>query len=779
MKSKLSNTFSLLRLFIIAVLAVLCSSCDKTETTDSTGFILYYLGVTDIGPSMSYTLKAPAYKGSTPYDFTITKITLNEETFSNEDNFVINAETGEITIQNTNAMTSGMYSISVGCYSNGKFFDFKDVVQVNMLLAVPEGVTVEPAVVLVNQDEDNWWEASAQITTDADKHVSITGYAIVQDESKPYLSYFDINNDGKITIKADAKDKLVAGENYILSFKLTTLAGNHMYADAVTFKVVSKPRSLIYPQNEDLTEFNMAYESKIPTVIGATEGLKFSIKSITPETTAFSIDEATGKISLPADNQLPVSDTPYVFNITVSNIYGSNNFDAVYSVQVVAFIEEINPTKFYYNDINPLYQQGGSVDSYLPADFEGGIPTFKFDESNSDEIKEQITQGYISINEKNGAISISKEHTLSVKEHSIQVRVSNRKNEEGIVKPLKVNVIANPNNFTYVSWGTNVEKIINDGYTVREIKGDFAVIQEQEKQYRNVIRYPNRGSIPSFSLGVLGSDIPIGSNITYDISNEKFPVATKFKTASISSDGTISIVSASDAFGSSYDGGVLTVKVTVSGNAAGAPAVTKKIPIFFTTPKNLTSNPDYRGLLFLDPSVIRVNPHKGGKYSFKAHLVSYGNGAIKSLYDIDKLILDYRANFSYLNLGNNATHNSGTIDEGGFLSQVWKSCGFSSTNNAPISYINTSISKENKVAYINLENKTYDTNSKTLTGEIVINPDKWKGEDGKYANGVFLGEIRYQINGQTDKIDDTSEKAPLGIAGSSYPLYIWFDESFE
>ena len=35
-----------------------------------------------------------------------------------------------------------------GCYSNGKFFDFKDAVQVNMLLAVPEGVTVEPAEVL-------------------------------------------------------------------------------------------------------------------------------------------------------------------------------------------------------------------------------------------------------------------------------------------------------------------------------------------------------------------------------------------------------------------------------------------------------------------------------------------------------------------------------------------------------------------------------------------------------------------------------------------------------
>ena len=52
----------MLRFFIVAALTVFCVSCDKTETTDSTGFILHYLGVTDIGPGMSYTLQAPTYK---------------------------------------------------------------------------------------------------------------------------------------------------------------------------------------------------------------------------------------------------------------------------------------------------------------------------------------------------------------------------------------------------------------------------------------------------------------------------------------------------------------------------------------------------------------------------------------------------------------------------------------------------------------------------------------------------------------------------------------------
>ena len=42
----------------------------------SNGFALYYLGMTDIGPSMSGIISEPSYKGSVPSDFTITGITL-------------------------------------------------------------------------------------------------------------------------------------------------------------------------------------------------------------------------------------------------------------------------------------------------------------------------------------------------------------------------------------------------------------------------------------------------------------------------------------------------------------------------------------------------------------------------------------------------------------------------------------------------------------------------------------------------------------------------------
>lgn len=40
----------------IATLSAIGISCEDTETTNTIGFAVYYYGVTDIGPSMSYTV---------------------------------------------------------------------------------------------------------------------------------------------------------------------------------------------------------------------------------------------------------------------------------------------------------------------------------------------------------------------------------------------------------------------------------------------------------------------------------------------------------------------------------------------------------------------------------------------------------------------------------------------------------------------------------------------------------------------------------------------------
>ena len=133
--------------------------------------------------------------------------------------------------------------------------------------------------------------------------------------------------------------------------------------------------------------------------------------------------------------------------------------------------------------------------------FIGGAATFEFDSSNSDEIKALIEKEIITINSGDGSISITKDHTLSIGEHNIQVKVSNRKNKEGVVKPLTITVYKNPNSMDdthFVSWGTNVETPYEIG-----VKQDFTPKKESTSLYRNIIRFPNRGNITSELLSLI------------------------------------------------------------------------------------------------------------------------------------------------------------------------------------------------------------------------------------------------------------------------------------
>lgn len=794
MKSKLFSTFSMLRVIMVAALTVFCVSCDKTETTDSTGFILHYLGVTDIGPSMSYTLKAPTYKGSAPYDFTITNVTLNDETYNNEDNFVINAETGEITIQNTETMSAGLYNISVGCYSNGNFYNFKDAVQVNMLLAVPEGVTVEPAEVLVNQDEENWVEASAQVTTEKDKHVSITNYAIAQDESKPYLEYFSINNEGKITIKSGTTEQqLIAGESYTLSLKLTTKAGEHMYTDAVTFKVVAKPRNLFYidlDKQPDLFEAAMEGKSIIPTIEGAKEELKFSIKSITPEASAFCIDETTGQISLPEGHTLPVSSTiTYVFTITASNAYGSTDFEDIYSAQITDYIAPIDPETFNY-DSSKLYQLGGELNVSPKEGLIGGVPTFSFaqDENHDEEIIAHAQQKLLTVDSGNGTVHIANTHTLSAGTHEIKIRISNKKNEEGFVRSLTVTVLENPNYFTYVDWGTNIEnELIVDETQTTPI--NTTIQRTVNKSYMNQFRFIRNKNIPT-SIIVQDTDLKSngGSKLSYRIDTKFGGEKDKFTGTGISpTDGTITM--GENALGNSFEGGILLIEVTA--NHIEAPSFSRKIPVFFNAPKTDTKPAIKDGseianvsqTMICTPFVVKVNPKTGECSSFKTQIIgavapsSSNDAYCTAIYEMptDKFVWDYYGPYSYCNFDDNPTHlSSKKLDNSSksteMLYQVWDNCNtVTKTNRTPMRYYND----QGKADITDTSKKAGYLDAKSP--QIVIIPEKWKGADGKYAYGAMLAQIKYNIKNNTTELVGKNNT----VSNPVFPLIIWFDETYE
>lgn len=726
MKSKLSSTFNKLRIIMVAALTVFCVSCDKTETTDTTGFILHYLGITDIGPSMSYTLKAPAYKGSTPYDFTITKITLDNESFSNNDNFVINSETGEITVQNTDEMKPGLYNISVGCYSNGKFFDFKDAVQVNMLLAVPEGVSVEPAEVLVKMEDENWWEASAKVTTDAEKHVSIIKYEFAEDESREYRKYFTIEN-GIITFNPDQKDNIVPGEKYVLSLKLTTKAGEHLYPDAVTFKVISKPYNLQYKPKEVKVEKNTAHESQLPTIQGS-EGMNYSIKSISPEATGFTIDEKTGKISI-AENSLSTIGAIYNINVMVSNEYGSAEFPEAYTVTVVDFINPIDPTTFSY--VVPETYEEMEYTIPVAGGLIGDEVIYNFADNNSEAIKEQIEKGRMSIDIESGKIFIAKKNTLAPGDYTVSVKASNVKSE--VTTSFTLTIKANPNKFTFY-YGNNLGLSPAENYANQyevDYDGTFSELKALNLTPTTTLNGKNAKWELVVKKVLGGKDQLLETTInentgTIDFSNAKLQ----------SADVCV---------------GMLVVKATV-GDGPLAYSVTA--PVFVRSSKKASEN-----LIKYTPFVIQMNPKTGGRSAIPTTVAS------------NNLIMDFRTNFNFFEVNTTTANGVQPATAGSIMNDLW--VNFYKTTGANSGNVNTGAKKP--MSSLDTSNGFDNTKNLDMTlgyfdqtdRSIVINPDMWKSATGEYANGVLIPQVAVSTDGS---VPDKTRIIPIAI---------WFDENFE
>ena len=136
---------------------------------------------------MSYTVNPPTYVGGTPSEFNITNITLNGEVCSSE-SFIIDPNKGSIEITNTENLAVGLYSISIGCKSNGSYHEFKDAIAINMMAPVPDGIKVEPNYIKVNFQEVGESKATAQVTTEGE-HVSIRTFAIAKGPNSDFLKY--------------------------------------------------------------------------------------------------------------------------------------------------------------------------------------------------------------------------------------------------------------------------------------------------------------------------------------------------------------------------------------------------------------------------------------------------------------------------------------------------------------------------------------------------------------------------------------------------------------
>lgn len=759
MKPKLQS----ITLKTLAILLIICammnSACSETETTDSTKFVIYYSGMTDIGPSMVGQISKLTYKGNTPSDFAITQITHEGESYAGSC-FEIDTNTGAISINSTKDMATGLYKISVSCISSGQYYEFKDAVEVNFLKAVPDGITVTPNKLQIKysdiSSESTTELATAQVTTAGD-HISIRNYEIINirrgEEIITAKDWFEISKSGKISI-AKGNENIEAGI-YILDLKLVTAVNDAkeneegIFENAIEINIISAPQALKYnPDNDVMEEETITAtsypKSSIPTLKGSQEDVVYSISEVSSvgivsgEENAiekFSIDPVTGAISVAEGHGFKANQS-YAVTVNVANKYCPDgiNFDAAFTLKVAEYIEPISG--FEYGNIS--FTQGTSFQNSIKESFKGGLP-ITFELINlPDELK-----GQLSIDQE-GTVYAPKGNTIPVLgnsdsyDYTVQVQAYNSKNiNQPIITSFTLTVKKNKNFFTFIHCGNN----LGEGGTALE-----------GKEYQNQFRFYNQSEMTSQTFEIKTDADP---NVKISYKFDKYP---NMKTGGKLSNGRLQITGWTDNYS-----GVFTITAT-AGEGEEAISVTAPIFVQFCTPVNGVQ-------IEYTPLVLHVNPRYGGTSSVPK---------ITGVTDYGKFILDYKRTFVYVNFGGKRTESDGSEHETGrldkdentsegskFLVHLWQQCNNSGkSQNYPMSYYENNKAKNDfskTLGFVNngIENKYV----------VTIRPGMWN--DKGWASGFFRGEMIFELDGNTEFPNNTNANNKI------LPFMIWLDPSYE
>lgn len=748
---------------ILAVvsLSLLNISCSDTETTDSTNFVIYYTGMTDIGPSMVGTISQPTYKGNTPSDFAISSITLNGEPYSG-DCFEIDSETGKISVQNTKNASTGRYSISISCVSGGKTYNFPDIVVVKLLAAAPEGVVVTPNllkadygdIIDINSIADM---PTAMVTTEGE-HISITSYKIgavelvtneegasapsYQPLDEEYNKCFTISTEGEISIAQGEISEKLEPATYSISLILGTKVEETMLERAVTVQVTSKPLELIYSNNygkieEKTNEDPTTFKSVIPSFKGSTDGLTFSIYSVSPSTDKIKINEKNGQIYVEDGHGFKKGEI-YTISVCARNMYNTEEevgkiFNDIYTLETVDFIKPI--TKFSYTeDGNNKIKKVELARYTIVPEIEGDEVLYKF--SN---VPDELKNSGVTFNENDGSISAIKGNKVAKGTYTFSVTAENTKGPRTIEVTLEI--IDNPNKFTYIHYGNNL------GVNGTELEGD--IYQNQFRYYSNTLK--STAFTPTTDYKGNNTDLKWSTKVIKQID-----VAANYPQA----DGTLR-------FKNWRAGQCGALIVTATAGEDPDTQVSVSVPVFvFMLDATVAYQIEYT------PFVFHVNPRIGG--ISKTPKIST-KGSELTVEEYSKFFLDYRRTFIYYNFGGKRA--DGTLHEDGrpdaepgsaFMQNLWNNCKAPNfTSRLPLSYFDGKYeqAKPNWSTNLGYVDNSDDRNKRY---SVNIMANKWN-DDG-WANGFLFGNMTYTTDGVLTKLDKGTE---------IMPIVIWFDENYE
>lgn len=741
-----------LAILMLVLMAVSTTSCKDTETVDTSGFQLHYTSMTDIAPSMSgYVIANPSYKGLPPSDFAITRITFGEEGEAyTGDSFQIDASSGSIEILNTDNLSVGVYRISVSCVSGGTTYSFPDIVEVNFLKPVPDGIVVEPNLLTADYNDilDANSEAempTAQVTTDnSAEHITITGYAIsnvrrgdvIYDNTANPL--FAISETGEISIVKGhdeaTETNLVPGV-YTIDLKLNTRAADAnselgIYTDALQVNVISAPRGLSYADGyveagDGTSEHPMrGFTSEAPVLRGSAEGANYAIVAVKRNgvedesaMAKFSIDAATGIITIGDDHGFVIDDV-YTVDVSVTNAYSAEGEvyvgeDAL-TITVVDWVSA--PISLSYGNVSAQRL----IEFTASPEYEGGTTALVYSFDNLDE----SLADYLSIDSETGVISAAQMHEITPGDYTVVVKASNFVGE--ITGTMNLHVDEHPCYFTYIRYGNNL--------------GLDETTEASQFRFHSLSEIQSMGTIaPKTDFNPDG-----GATLTW--SSE-----AKFQSAGISIDRNT---------------GVLTLGTTEANFAREMPIIfvtatatlddfsySHVVPVFFHYAKEVNGI-----TLEYTPFVFRTSPRLGGRSS-----VPVLGGA-----DASNFLIDYRRSPQYWNLNGERSdgtpHESGAIADNQLLTNLWTTYGAGTGSKDPMGFFRgTDIDRSNlsrKLGYVD------NTSGSSNKYSVVVNPNLWN-DDG-WADGVFMMTMTFTVDGNINNVNGGTEIRPIAI---------WLDKS--
>ncbi len=704
--------------------AVIAASCTP-ELTDTGAFALYYPGITDIGPSTNMDL-SPSWHGGTPQDFEIYKVTLEGETVTAEC-FGIDPSSGVFQIRRSEALAVGKYSISVACSVGGARYEFPDAITVNMMRAIPEGITVTPDKLTLTLSDVTSTSSSAelptaQITTEGE-HISIKNYlisAIRRDGQalSEWSDLFSINKQGQVSVLKNSSFKPGV---YVLDFKLTTMvvdaeSTEGIFANALTVEIASAPVALEFSPSEIKVEQDKSYTTSAPDFTGSISGLSFSLKATSPQTDKISVDAATGAVTVAENNGLPVG-TEVLVSLSAKNDYGTRDFDQVLKVIIVDYIAPI--TEFSYRD-STVWE--GTKVKISPEKMDGDEVTYSFVD-----LPESLS-GQLSLDSSTGEIVIAKGNSIAKGAYPVKIKVENAKG--ALTTSFLLSVIANPYAFTYVRWGNNL---------------GLDPIANYASQHRVSVTDP-------VEIPVVETDIKDGVAATFSIKGGSNTNCVTIDAA------TGKLTTVPSAFTKTAERRAHFVFVVVTTGEGTSGETSLKIPVFFDFN-------DLRGEYRVEytPFAILCNPKTG--VTSTSPVITKGGVALTDE-ELKSITMDFRRSFNYWNLNGPSAHKNGApnANKDTFLSSIWAAyysainVAYNSGSRDPMSTYGRSAHVAKCAGYVRQEDRA-----------LYIAPEKFVDDNG-YANGIFTGQITMGLTGA----DPAGAADPYRL----FPLFVWFDTQF-